>query len=30
MGGQGKKLVDTVYDWNTIVDELLDVYESTM
>lgn len=30
MGGQGKKLIDTLYDWNIIVDELLKVYESTI
>lgn len=30
MGSQGKKLVDTLYDWNIIVDELLKVYDSTL
>jgi glycosyltransferase involved in cell wall biosynthesis len=26
MGMQGKKLVDSIYDWNNVVDELLKVY----
>ncbi|HTY91623.1 MAG TPA: glycosyltransferase family 4 protein [Methanocella sp.] len=27
MGMQGKKLVDSIYDWNNVVDELLKVYD---
>jgi hypothetical protein len=27
MGMQGKKLVDSVYDWNIVVGELLKVYD---
>lgn len=30
MGSQGKKLVDTLYDWNIIVDELLKVYDKVL
>jgi len=30
MGVQGKKLVDTLYDWDNIVDELLKVYDKVM
>ena len=30
MGMQGKKLVDTLYDWDNIVDELLNVYDKVL
>lgn len=30
MGAQGKKLVDTLYDWDIIVDELLKVYDKVL
>jgi len=30
MGMQGKKLVDTLYDWDNIVDELLKVYSKVL
>jgi glycosyltransferase involved in cell wall biosynthesis len=30
MGRQGKKLVDSIYDWNNVVDELLKVYDKVL
>ncbi|HTX43306.1 MAG TPA: glycosyltransferase family 4 protein, partial [Methanocella sp.] len=30
MGSQGKKLVDTLYDWDLIVDRLLKVYDKVL
>jgi glycosyltransferase involved in cell wall biosynthesis len=30
MGSQGKKLVDTFYDWDIIVDRLLKVYDKVL
>ncbi len=30
MGSQGKKLVDTIYDWDIIVDRLLKVYDKVL